>query len=258
MVPLLLRGGSNLTTPATNLDNALNQLVSQSKVTIVSDGPLVRNKEHYHCKVHSVWKSSTMVSPVSWFMQKKSPFTPFVGQMINKLAESGITNILSRRHLIAEPNCKPVRRKGKSLGMEKFASLFTIYLIGCFSAIVIFVMELIFKPKAHPNSNQSTFSKVSAAQAAHNLKVEIENLHKRIVMNNCDLYTAKHRTEDILHEVKALIVKSRVGNRGPEPCKIPPQTRRFRVQVGSRWVFFGSSFFMSGTRRSIGVHGKKK
>ena len=192
-----------------NINNALNELVSQSKVTIITDGPLVREQENYHCKVHSIWKSATMVSPVSWFMKKNSPFTPFVGKMLNKMAESGITYILTRRHLTDEPNCKPVRRKGKSLGMEKFASIFTLYLIGCFSAIVIFVVELILKPKAHPNSKQSTFSKVSVAQAAHNLKVEIENLHKKLVMQDCDLNKAKHMAEDILHEVKSLILKSK-------------------------------------------------
>ena len=79
-----------------NLDNALNQLVSQSKVTIISDGPAVLNQEYYHCKVHSIWKSPTMISPVSWFMQKNSSFTPFIGHMLNKMAESGITNILSK------------------------------------------------------------------------------------------------------------------------------------------------------------------
>ena len=125
-----------------------------------------------------------------------SPFTPFIGHMLNKMAESGIKNILTKRHLIAEPNCKPIRETGKSLGMEKFASLFTLYLIGCFLAIVIFVTELIFKPK-----------KTQKEIAYHQLKVKIEDFQKKLAMNHCNQSVAKNLAEDILKEVKSLIRK---------------------------------------------------
>ena len=146
-----------------------------------------------------------MISPVSWFMQKNSSFTPFIGHMLNKMAESGITNILTKRHLVAEPNCKPVRETGQSLGMKKFASLFTLYLIGCFIAIVIFVIELIFKPK---KTERRHLNQTTTEIAHHKLKVKIEDFQKKLVMNHCDLSVAKKMSEEILREVKSLIERS--------------------------------------------------
>ena len=62
------------------------------------------------------------------------------------MAETGINNILRKRHIEPEPNCKPIRAKGNPLGMEKFASLFVLYSISCFLSLIILVMENIYKP----------------------------------------------------------------------------------------------------------------
>ena len=53
---------------------------------------------------------------LSMYMKKNSPFTPFVSNAIMKIAETGVKNILSKRHVISEPNCKPIRTKGRPLG----------------------------------------------------------------------------------------------------------------------------------------------
>ena len=85
-------------------------------------------------------------------MRKYSPLTPFIAHTIKKMAETGINDILRKRHIEPEPNCKPTRAKGNPLGMEKFASLFVLYSISCCVSLIILVMENIFKP---PKLNES-------------------------------------------------------------------------------------------------------
>ena len=83
-------------------------------------------------------------------MKKNSTMTPFIAREIKKMKETGITNFLTKRYIIPEPNCKSICRKGKSLGMDKFASLFLFYSICCIFSLITFVMENIFKPTNTP------------------------------------------------------------------------------------------------------------
>ena len=62
------------------------------------------------------------------------------------MAEIGVANVLKKRHIEPEPNCKPIQSKETPLGMEKFASLFVLYSISCFVSLIILVMENIYKP----------------------------------------------------------------------------------------------------------------
>ena len=80
------------------------------------------------------------------YMEKDSTLTPFFANGVLKMAESGITNIHTKRHIISKPNCKPLQAKGRPLGMAKFASLFAFYSIACTISLIILVMENIFKP----------------------------------------------------------------------------------------------------------------
>ena len=81
-------------------------------------------------------------------MKKKSPLTPFFAQSIRKITETGILDAQRKRHTISEPNCKPAREKGRPLGFEIFASLFTFYAIACIISLMLLVMENIFHPKS--------------------------------------------------------------------------------------------------------------
>ena len=81
-------------------------------------------------------------------MKKRSPLTPFFAQSIRKITETGILDAQRKRHTISEPNCKPVREKGRPLGFEIFASLFTFYAIACIISLMLLVMENIFHPKS--------------------------------------------------------------------------------------------------------------
>ena len=80
------------------------------------------------------------------YAQKNYPLTPFFANQIIKMHEGGITSILKRRHFVPEPNCKPQYAKGRPLGMDKFASLFVFYSIGCIVSLIILITENVFKP----------------------------------------------------------------------------------------------------------------
>ena len=88
------------------------------------------------------------------YMKKQSLLTPFIAHGIRKMAESGITNLHSKRHVSSKPNCKPVRSKGRPLGLEKFASLFTFYIIGCIVSLIILVIENIHKAFSSKKKSQ--------------------------------------------------------------------------------------------------------
>ena len=79
------------------------------------------------------------------YMKKQSPLTPFIAHGIRKMAESGITNLHTKRHIASEPNCKPLQSKGRPLGLEKLVFLFTFYIIGCVVSLITLVIESIYK-----------------------------------------------------------------------------------------------------------------
>ena len=111
------------------------------------------------------------------FAQKNHPLTPFIANEIIKMKERGITSLLSKRHsIVPEPKCKG-NAKGQPLGMDKFASLFIFYSIGCTISLIIVVMENIFKPSRKlqfncQSSNEVTvldLKKTSITKALHEL-----------------------------------------------------------------------------------------
>ena len=61
------------------------------------------------------------------------------------MAESGITNIHTKRHIVSKPNCKPLQSKGRPLGLEKLAFLFTFYIIACVISLIALLIEKIYK-----------------------------------------------------------------------------------------------------------------
>ena len=92
-----------------------------------------------------IWKNPIPVYYQTMYMNKGSQFTPFIAHELKKLSEVGIKNILAKRHIIPDPNCKPLQIKGKSLGMEKFASCFAFYSVGIVISLIVLVIEVIFK-----------------------------------------------------------------------------------------------------------------
>ena len=89
------------------------------------------------------------------YMKKHSPLTPFIAHGIRKMTEIGIKSALAKRHIVPEPNCQPIHAEGIPLGVEKFASLFAMYSVGCFVSLFILVMENLFKPSRPTETNNA-------------------------------------------------------------------------------------------------------
>ena len=135
-------------------------------------------------------------------MKKNSPLTPFVAHTIKKMGETGIKNNLSKRHgVTSEPNCKPIRTKGRSLGMPFFLALFVAYCICCIICVIIFILEHAFKPEK---------SKMILKPTSNILKKEldkkVEDLMKHIETEDMDAILLKRKTICLLDEIRAYII----------------------------------------------------
>ena len=120
-----------------------------------------------------IWKNSIPVYYQTMYMNKGSQFTPFIAHGLKKLSEVGIKNILAKRHIIPDPNCKPLQIKGKSLGMEKFASCFAFYSVGIIISLIVLISETIFKPS---RSLSQSIEKEKKVLSLENFQIELENL----------------------------------------------------------------------------------
>ena len=120
------------------------------------------------------------------FMRKQSPLTPFIAHGIRKMAESGITNLHHKRHIVSAPNCKPLRSKGRPLGLEKLAFLFAFYIIGCIVSLIILVIENIYKSFSCRKKNQN-----NPSMQSHQKKLKIDALYQAIASfldnNECNI-----------------------------------------------------------------------
>ena len=151
----------------------------------------------YFLQILSVWKSPVIFFTKSMYAQKNYQLTPFFANQIIKMNERGITNILKRRHVVPEPNCKPQYAKGQPLGMDKFASLFVFYSIGCIISLIILLMENLFKPSGNLQSHSSN-------------NVGIVNLKKEAIakaMRELDAYSNEQDLKLILLELDEILKK---------------------------------------------------
>ena len=132
------------------------------------------------------------------YMEKHSPLTPFIAHGIRKMAESGITNLHTKRHVVSKPNCRPLQSKGRTLGLEKFASLFTFYIIGCIVSLIILVIENIHKPFSSKKKNQSAPSTQSLKKEKMMLRIDaLKDALK-------DAITTYHHKNSILLETEKI------------------------------------------------------
>jgi hypothetical protein len=92
-----------------------------------------------------IWQNPVALFYPAMYMKKGSQFTQFIAHELKKMKEVGIKNVLSRRHITPQPNCEPLQKKGKSLGMEKFASLFALYSVGILISLIVLTIEAIVK-----------------------------------------------------------------------------------------------------------------
>ena len=131
----------------------------------------------------------------SMYAQKNYQLTPFFANEIIKMHERGITSILKRRNLVPVPNCKPQYAKGRPLGMDKFASLFVFYSIGCIISLIILITENVFKPSRNLQFHSSN-------------NVSIKNLKKKAIskaMRELDAYSNDQDLKLILLKMDEII-----------------------------------------------------
>ena len=114
------------------------------------------------------------------YMNKGSQLTPFIAHGLKKLSEVGIKNILAKRHIIPDPNCKPLQIKGESLGMEKFASCFVFYSVGIVVSLIFLISETIFKPSRSLSQSTQKGKKVLSLEM---FQIELQNLVANNGMN---------------------------------------------------------------------------
>ena len=96
--------------------------------------------KEYHCQVQSVWTNPPMLFH-SMYLRKDSHLTPFITHQLIKLQEVGATHLLYLRNRIAEPNCQPIERSIRSLGMDKALFLLLALCLAYVSAVIIFGLE---------------------------------------------------------------------------------------------------------------------
>ena len=138
---------------------------------------------------------------LSMYMKKDSSLTPFVAQAIKMMAETGVKNNLSKRHgVISEPNCKPIRTKGRSLGMPFFLALFVAYFSCCIICLIIFTLEHAFKPKKSKIVQKPTLDILKKE-----LDDKIEDLIKLMESEGADAILLKRKTICLFDELKAFI-----------------------------------------------------
>ena len=131
------------------------------------------NKTYLFNQIKSVWKAKVSLFTQGMYVKRNSPLPSFLAHLIRKLRETGIINMLVQRHVIPEPNCKPRQTKGRSLGLEKFASLFVFYFICCIVSLIILLVENIYKP-SHGYASQLLASKSSP------LSLKLNALHREL------------------------------------------------------------------------------
>ena len=131
------------------------------------------------------------------YAQKNYQLTPFFANEIIKMNERGITSILKRRSLVPEPNCKPQFAKGQPLGMDKFASLFVFYSIGCIISLIILITENVVKP------SRNLQSQIHAANNGGIINLKKEAICK--AMRELDQYSNDHDLQLILLKMDEII-----------------------------------------------------
>ena len=74
---------------------------------------------------------------------KGLPYGIFMKHVIFQMKEAGQLNELQKKWSVQEPNCSPLDKEGKPLGLEKMISLFILSMIGICTGLIILFIEKI-------------------------------------------------------------------------------------------------------------------
>lgn len=91
-----------------------------------------------------VWETKMGFLGLGIPITKGSPYGIFMKHIIFEITENGQLNRLLTKWKVPKPDCKPIYKEGKPLGLEKMISLFIISIIGIFIAIITIIIENVF------------------------------------------------------------------------------------------------------------------
>ena len=97
-----------------------------------------------------VWE--TKMGLIGLPITKGLPYGIFMNQIIFEITENGQLNRLIKKWSLPKPDCRPIHKEGKPLGLEKMNSLFLLSIFGILIAIITIIIENIFhayKPRKH-------------------------------------------------------------------------------------------------------------
>ena len=103
-----------------------------------------------------VWE--TKMGLIGLPITKGLPYGIFMNQIIFEITENGQLNRLIKKWTLPKPDCRPIHKEGKPLGLEKMNSLFLCPIIGFSIAITTIIIENIyhaFKPWKHESIKEA-------------------------------------------------------------------------------------------------------
>ena len=133
------------------------------------------------------------------FMNKNSPLTPFMAHEMTKMIETGLADIFYKRHAVVKPICRPDRKSGLSLGMEKLCSLFVLFICGCGLSLIVVLIE-----KMQRKISNNSSSDVNISKDKENFRLKIQDLIQKLedldLDSNSDIYMTLHLTKVVLND----------------------------------------------------------
>ena len=81
-----------------------------------------------------VWE--TKMGLIGLPITKGLPYGIFMNQIIFEITENGQLNRLIKKWTLPKPDCRPIHKEGKPLGLEKMNSLFLFSIFGILIAII--------------------------------------------------------------------------------------------------------------------------
>ena len=97
-----------------------------------------------------VWE--TKMGLIAIPITKGLQYRIFMNQIIFEITENGQLNRLIKKWTLPKPDCRPIHKEGKPLGLEKMNSLFLFSIFGILIAIITIIIENLYhshKPRKH-------------------------------------------------------------------------------------------------------------
>ena len=166
---------------------------------------------------------------------KGSPYGMFMKQIIFEIKEKGLLKKLIKNWTVPSPDCRPIHKEGKPLGLEKMISLFIISIIGIFIAIIIIIIENIFhayKPMNRISIKESNNMKLQRIfmKLQNNLNYEDFFNEKPITMRTL-IKEIENHNDVLIDDFNSRVIKDEETSGSIKNCKskIPRPIKFFEL-----------------------------